>query len=176
MPSRTYRRPRAHPAVRRASDDQGAAIRTARRARVVMHDRWRSERPDLPQIACAANRICSDPLPCYSRLINSRPCQLSHGSCIRCGSSICEGQSHVLPSPCRPVRRVAGGIRAGDRRFRATPASRRGAGEFSALPSGRYISGRTRLWVVHAVMPMCASSVSASLCRGQHLYSQSAMR
>jgi len=34
----------------------------------------------MPQIACAATRICSDPLPCYSRLINSRPCQLNDGS------------------------------------------------------------------------------------------------
>ena len=34
------------------------------------------KRPPMPQIACAATRICSDPLPCYSRLINSRPCQL----------------------------------------------------------------------------------------------------
>ena len=34
------------------------------------------KRTITPQIACAATRICSDPLPCYSRLINSRPCQL----------------------------------------------------------------------------------------------------
>src|SRR5262249_57218682 len=38
--------------------------------------------PVMPRIVCAATRICSDPLPCYSRLINFRPCQLSHRSCI----------------------------------------------------------------------------------------------
>jgi hypothetical protein len=43
-----YRRLRAHPAVRRASDDQGSAIRTVRRARIVMHDRWRSGRLGRP--------------------------------------------------------------------------------------------------------------------------------
>src|SRR5262252_3223618 len=40
-----------------------------------MQRRPRDERPVMPPIACAATRICSDPLPCYSRLINFRPCQ-----------------------------------------------------------------------------------------------------
>jgi hypothetical protein len=162
---RSGRMASAQPHFRRAVIQQAA--RRWRPGHSPMHHRldgmsmqrrpW-DEPPVMPPIACAATRICSDPLACYSGLINSRPCQLTHGSCLYCGNShLCRSEPSLARSlsartwrvewRCPPGDASAGALDSGAvhavadvSEFRHRVLMRRPASPF-VISNDRYVAG-----------------------------------